>query len=1245
VCSVRLPGRRWAQGPRAEAIRWRIDLEDGDVAEESDTISNHGTNENLSGVSDAIINGLPGAFYVYDCDRYLVRWNKNFETVSGYSPAELRGKYILDFFEGEDKDIINGAVERVIAKGAVEVEAAVLTKAGNKIPFYLNGVLVVLDGKPHVVGLGIDITERRRSEAALRKSEARSRAIAELLPEIVFETDALGNLVYLNQAGFEKSGYSPSDLEEGLHILQMVPAGQRAEALDDLGDALSGKPWVGGEHAARRKDGTTFPTSVYSAPVIQDGKTVGVMGIVMDVTQRVFAEKNLSARADRIMRFHKCLLSLSRADLADTVAHTRQITEADARALELERVSVWFFDDGGTAIVCEDLYEQSEGVHKAGLKIKASDYPRYFAALRASRTIAAGDACNDPSTSEFAEAYLRPLGITSMLDAAVWLHGKIIGVVCHEHVGPMRTWLPEEEDFAASIADMISLAVEASERRRAEEALGRSEEAFRQLVENVPIGIYRSTPEGRMLMANPTMVHMLGYSSFAELADRDLDAESNHHGYARRAYKEKIEQEGRIVGLESVWARSDGSLIHVRENARAIFDETGKAIYYEGTIEDITEQKWAEGALRQEAEFRRATIERACEGLCVCQEIPEHPFVRFTVWNERMTEITGYTMEEINARGWYQSVYPGAEAQARAVERMARMRLGDDLVGEEWEIVRADGARRIVSMSTSVLSVNDQDVHVLALMQDITERKRAEAELRQYQEHLKDLVQARTGELEEANRQLHDEIREREQLESDLIKAREAAESANRAKSAFLANMSHGIRTPMNAILGYAQILERDPGIGAARREYVEVINRSGEHLLGLINDILEMSKIEAGRATLNAEHFDFLAVMGDIEAMFRVRCNEKGLGLCFASEGVIPQHLCGDGGKIRDVLINLLGNAVKFTDSGGITVRTRALAGDGKPCAYSIAIDVEDTGCGIASDEIAAAFLPFEQTKSGRFQGSGTGLGLPISREYARMMGGDLTVESVVGRGSKFRFTFRSAAVDPSVLRSEQAGVVRQVIGLVPNRPAPKVLVVDDDDASREALSLHLEILGFDVRSVSSGAEAVAAVEQWQPDVALMDLWMPEVSGLEATRRIKALPGGGRTPVLAVTASVLAESEREAREAGADGFIRKPFRKAEVFGEIARVLGIEYLYEEQHPSAACSTAMLTDDTVDLPRELVAQITEAAEAGDGAKLRNLLDQNRDLLNAELRDALPNLANNYDYRRIVEIVSKAGTTGD
>ena len=941
-------------------------------------------------ISEHLIDSLPGVFYIYNSERRLVRWNKKQEEVTGYSPEELYLKDGLDFFEGPDRDLIAARIARVFVDGQAEAEADLVTKWGVKIPFYFTGTLTMLDGKPHFIGLGIDISERRR------------------------------------------------------------------------------------------------------------------------------LEKSVASRADRIMRFHRCLLKLSRTDFTDPSSELKEITESDADAMQVERVSVWFFGESGTTLGCSDLFTQTTRAHESGGMLDLSKFPRYFAALKENRTIAATDAAVDPRTSEFTEIYLKPLGITSMLDASVWLHGKIVGVVCHEHIGPVRAWLPEEQDFAVSIADMISLAMEAAERRRAEAALGRSEEEFRALVENVPIGVYRSTPEGRMLMANATMVRMLGYSSFEELARQDLENESRQHGYAREAYRRKIDRDGRIVGQESVWKRSNGTLVHVRENARAIFDDTGKALYYEGTIEDITEQKWAE------------------------------------------------------------------------------------------------------------------------------------TELKQYQERLEELVKARTAELEETNRHLEEEIREREQLEHDLIHAREAAEAANRAKSVFLANMSHGIRTPMNAILGYTQILQRDPAIGKRQHEYVDVISRSGEHLLGLINDILEMSKIEAGRATLNPEEFDFYALIEDIEAMFRVRSNQKGIALEFERTGAVPRFLCADGGKIREVIINLLGNAAKFTDKGGITVKIGAEAGaGGEGCRLKV--EVRDTGCGIEPDEIERAFEPFEQTKSGRFQGSGTGLGLPISRRYARMMGGDLTVESAPGLGSTFLFTFTARAVSEADLRAKANGAVKQVVGIAPGRPTPRVLVVDDDEASREALSLHLEIIGFDVRGAADGLEAMAVAAEWHPDVILMDLWMPNMDGLETTRKIKASPIGPVTPILTVTASVLEESEQEALAAGSDGFIRKPFRKAEIFSELRRVLGIDYIYDQTRHVDERETGMevpspLSELPGDVPEEIVRELVEATEAGDGARLRLLLERNGATLGCQLRDKLWDLAGNYEYAVILDVLSRLAVPG-
>ena len=1193
------------------------------------------------GFSDEIVNGLPGMFYLYDQEGRLLRWNKRHEEVTGYSAEELRHKFVLDFFEGEDRAVIARGVERVFTEGKADAEADLVTKDGRRISYYFTGVVTILDKRPHFLGLGLDVTEIKKAEAALRKSEARFKDMAELLPEVIYECDLDGTITYANQIAFEKFNYSREDLERGLHVWEILAPADRNRAQADLQALLTTGKDARGEYTAVRGDGSTFPIMTYSSPIVLEGKTVGLRGVLVDITDRVEMETRLNRRAGRIIRLHRCLLKLSRLDLADSVSQIREILESDAQAMRVERVSFWVFNDSGAEIACEDIYTLTGNSHKEGGTLSARDFPRYFAALQESRAIAADNACDDPRTGEFAEGYLRPKGITSMLDAPVWLHGKVVGVVCHEHVGPVRAWLPEEQDFAASIADMVSLTLEAAERTRAEEALHRSEKQFRDLVEHIPIGIYRSTPEGRMMMANSTMVKMLGYASFEDLARRDLDGECEEHQYARTAYRAKIEKEGRVVGIESVWRKSDGSLIHVRENARAVFDEGGQALYYEGTIEDISEQKWAEEALRREAEFRRATVERAAEGLCVCQGIPEFPYTRFTVWNKRMTAITGYTMDEINAKGWYQSVYPDPELQARAMERMDRMRLGDDIVGEEWEITRADGTKRVLCISTSVLGGGDKQGQVLALMQDVTERKRTEQELRNYQEHLEELVQGRTIDLESANRQLQEEIAERTKLEADLIKAREAAEAANRAKSTFLANMSHGIRTPMNAILGYTQILQRDAALGQVQRDYVDVINRSGEHLLGLINDVLEMSKIEAGHTTFNPQEFDFYALLDDIESMFRARASEKHLALEMTRTGEVPRHLYADSAKIREVVINLLGNAVKFTEAGAISVGISSTASSKDARDHSLSIEVRDTGYGIAPEELDRAFQPFEQTRSGRYQMGGTGLGLPISLEYARMMGGDLVVESSVGKGSTFHFTFRARVADEDSA-ARAANSTRQVTGLAADCP-PKVLVVDDDEASREALAIHLSLVGFQVREAANGVEAVSAFDEWRPAAILMDLWMPEMDGLEAIRRIKATPEGMFTPILTVTASVLEKSEQEALAAGSDGFIRKPFRKTEVFAQLKRVLGIEYVYEEGSRPAVQYREGQTQ-PIRLPDGLVQELTEATECGDGVGLRRLLDEHREVLGPELAGRLADLANHYEYDKIMELIGQQQACG-
>ncbi len=343
--------------------------------------------------------------------------------------------------------------------------------------------------------------------------------------------------------------------------------------------------------------------------------------------------------------------------------------------------------------------------------------------------------------------------------------------------------------------------------------------------------------------------------------------------------------------------------------------------------------------------------------------------------------------------------------------------------------------------------------------------------------------------------QAQTELTERRRIEAELQQAKEAAEAASQAKGAFLANMSHELRTPLNAILGFTQLLARDDNLTLDQRDNLATIQRSGQHLLTLINDVLDMSKIEAGRMALRPENFDLRHMLNDLEEMFRLRATNKHLMLDFDLTSDLPRYLYADEGKLRQVIINLLGNAVKFTVAGGVALRA----------AYHtdrLSIEVEDSGPGLTAEELTLIFRPFVQVASSQTAHEGTGLGLSISYEFVRLMGGELRVSSVPDHGSVFSFdipvTLSPADSVPTIPEA------RRVIGLEPNQPKYRLLIVDDRDTSRRLLVKLLAPLGFDVREAIDGREALAVWADWQPHLIWMDMRMPVMDGHEATRHIK---------------------------------------------------------------------------------------------------------------------------------------------
>ena len=465
------------------------------------------------------------------------------------------------------------------------------------------------------------------------------------------------------------------------------------------------------------------------------------------------------------------------------------------------------------------------------------------------------------------------------------------------------------------------------------------------------------------------------------------------------------------------------------------------------------------------------------------------------------------------------------------------------------------------------------------------------------------------------------------------IQAKEQAEASNRAKSVFLANMSHELRTPLNAILGFSRLMRIDPAISKDHRRTLDIINRSGEHLLTLINDVLDMAKIEAGRITVESTAFDLHAMMNDLIDMMHQRAEAKGLSLELELEPGLPRVVKTDESKLRQVILNLLGNAVKFTTQGRVALRVGIRSHGGRG-GTTLAIEIEDTGEGIPVEEQRRIFEPFVQLGHKSDQ-KGTGLGLTLSWQFVELMGGTIHLESSPGQGSKF-------CVELPVERQEDSWLVpvrsneTRMAHLAPGQAECRVLIVEDQAENWQLLRQLLEQAGCQVRVAGNGAEGVASYQAWRPHFIWMDWRMPVMDGAEATRRIRALDGGHEVKIVALSASVFKADREKVLAVGVDDFVSKPIRFDKIFDCMAKLLGVRFTYDEPQERASAGSATEVDQQLLalLPLALRTELKDALVSLDVSRIDGAVHHIAELTPA-LGIHLERLTSEYRYTTILK----------
>lgn len=852
---------------------------------------------------------------------------------------------------------------------------------------------------------------KQSSDTQLAQERNKLQAVVHSLGDGLCVVDSDWKIRMINQQA-EKLLSGTAQALCGRPVYQMISPGSE-ECRDEclITDATfpplaSGEPYRTDDGLLVTSDGQLVPISLMVTPMSLDGAVTGAVLVFRDISQQKQLEREQQRTEGLLRRIQTGLSELAKnpqiyGGNAQDAFHT--ITRLVTECLHVERVSIWVFTQDRSAIHCADLYQSAIQEHSQGIVLAEADYPKYFQELNCERVVAADDAQADPRTSEFTATYLAPLGITSMLDVPIRSEGRMVGVICHEHIGPKRHWTLEEQHFAVSVANAVALALESADRRKVEQALRTSEGRLSTTVQSANIGIW----------------------------DWDL---TTNEVYLSPEYKQQL-------GYED----------HELANSFA---------------------EW---------------------------EIRVHPDDKDRAFKTIETYLSG---------------------QPTQFELEHRLRHKD--ASYRWVLSRGRSIYNEATLSTHLVGINI----------DVTDLKLAEEALR---------------------------------------RAKEAAEAASLAKSQFLANMSHEIRTPMNGVLGLTELMLRC-ALGDKERHLTESIHRSGSVLLAIINDILDFSKIEAGKLQLEAIPFEVCRTIQEAVDLVVPEAQKKNLTLSWHVANEIPAYLLGDPMRFRQIIINLVGNAVKFTEQGRIDVAVSVESYRGE--LYGLSVTVRDTGIGISPEAQAHIFAAFSQADGSTTRKyGGTGLGLAIAKQLVTLMGGHIKLQSAPGEGSTFTFSAYFKECDP-VQRLQLPSAKESRIDVEPfahhaeGSEQIRILLVEDNPVNREVACGMLEMLNLRIDTAENGREAVDAVERTAYALIFMDCQMPEMDGFAATKLIRereasiAPPSSlnvdrsvCHVPIVALTAHAMLGDREVCLAAGMDDYLTKPFTLSQLEQVLARWL------------------------------------------------------------------------------------------